>query len=488
VAKPIYEHYDDLMKGRISRRDFFKRSAAAGAATPLILNYLNNPGSASAAPNKHFSLTRAMGQAAKLTPPAQGSGGGDPLVFRGWNYRPEVVQDNTSKFNTQYEENVDYQTITGDYISIMENFHVANQPLDMAYANPATLYRWSIPGWVHDYEQWWDLDDAKGEMYDGVRSSLSINDKLYGLPYFVSIRGTMAANNAVLSKGGITPDLYPKTWAELYDQMRQFKKDGVTEGPPFLPHWFAAGVWFGVSWGYLLECLNTGAVLFDDSNTPVFDDKSLETLVSWRKLLEDGIVPESVFTMGEADWIDAFAQGKYAYSPQQIYDLKVFNDPKASQIAGQVTAVPVVEQPWGIIDEGIYTVPARDDSDEKLARKYRLAGFFGYRDKEENGNLFVAKRWAIEAALNSGYKSILEDPEVIAAYNSWLPNPEMLTTLNGILNVGTFPKVWQTFWWEEWNAQAMTDLPKAILGQEKVETIHAGLKKLAEDLVARYQF
>src|SRR4051794_10752163 len=114
------------MKGRISRRDFFKRSAAAGAATPLILNYLNNPGSVSAAPNKHFSLTRAMGQTAKLTPPPQGSGGGDPLVFRGWNYRPEVVQDNTGKFNTQYGENVDYQTITGDYISIMENFHVAN--------------------------------------------------------------------------------------------------------------------------------------------------------------------------------------------------------------------------------------------------------------------------------------------------------------------------------------------------------------------------
>ena len=81
MAKPIYEHYDDLMKGRISRRDFFKRSAAAGAATPLILNYLNNPASASAAPNKHFSLTRTMGQAAKLTPPPQGTGGARRRYF-----------------------------------------------------------------------------------------------------------------------------------------------------------------------------------------------------------------------------------------------------------------------------------------------------------------------------------------------------------------------------------------------------------------------
>ena len=486
MTKPIYEHYDDLMKGRITRREFFKRAAAAGAATPLIVSYLNNPEAAAASARPRFSLTRAMAQADRLQPPGPDVDTSEQLVFRGWNYRPEVVQDNTSRFNDQFNENVDYQTITGDYIAIMENFHIAKQPLDMAYANPATLFRWSVPGWVHDYERWWNVDDARGEMYDGVRESFTINGKLYGLPYFVSARGTICANNAILSKAGITPDQYPKTWAELYEQCRQLKADGVVE-TPFLPHWFAAGVWFGVSWGYLLECLNTGAVLFDENNLPVFDDASLAMLEEWRRLLEEGIVPQGVFTMGEADYIDAFAKGTYAYSPQQIYDLKVFNDPAVSQIAGQVYAVPAVEQPWGLLDEGIYTVPARDDSDEKLARKYRLAGWFGYRDAEEGGELFVAKRWAIEAALNSGYRAILEDPEVIEAYNAWLPDPAMLQTLNGILEVCPFPRVWHTFWWEEWNAQAMTELPKAILGQAPVEEVHANLKRLAEELVERYQ-
>ena len=148
--------------------------------------------------------------------------------------------------------------------------------------------------------------------------------------------------------------------------------------------------------------------------------------------------------------------------------------------------MPVVEQPWGMIDEGIYSVPNRDDSDEKLARKYRLGGFFGYREDQDD-ELFVAKRWAIESALNSGYTAILEDPEVIAAYDAWLPEPGVLDTLNGILNAGQFPKVWQTFWWEEWNAPAMTELPKAILGQKPVEEVHAGLKTLAEELAERYQ-
>jgi multiple sugar transport system substrate-binding protein len=150
--------------------------------------------------------------------------------------------------------------------------------------------------------------------------------------------------------------------------------------------------------------------------------------------------------------------------------------------------VPVDGQPWGLIDEGIYTVPKRDtDTEEKLARKYRLAGFFGYRDQVEGGELYVAKRWAIEAALNSGYKEILQDPEVIEAYNEWLPNPELLPVIEGIVNAGQFPQVWQTFWWEEWNAQAMTELPKAVLGQTPVAEVHAGLKTLAEELVTRYQ-
>ena len=34
MTKPVHELYDDLLKGRITRRDFLRRAAAAGAATP----------------------------------------------------------------------------------------------------------------------------------------------------------------------------------------------------------------------------------------------------------------------------------------------------------------------------------------------------------------------------------------------------------------------------------------------------------------------
>ena len=71
---PRYKHYDDLMKGRIDRRTFIKRAAAAGATTPLIANWLSQPAAASYLPASHnrFSLTRAAAQSAKLAPPAEG--------------------------------------------------------------------------------------------------------------------------------------------------------------------------------------------------------------------------------------------------------------------------------------------------------------------------------------------------------------------------------------------------------------------------------
>jgi multiple sugar transport system substrate-binding protein len=485
--KPVHEHLDELLKGRIDRRAFFKRAAAAGAATPIISAYLANPVVAAHVPASYnrFSLTRAMAQGATISPPAERIDTSATLVFRGWNYLPGIVQENTNKFNEQYSENVNYRTITRDYVAVMENFHIANQPLDLAYCNPSTLYHWSVSGWVRDYEAWWNVETAKGEMYPGVLESMTVNGKLYGLPYFVSNRGTIMANNAVLSRAGINAAAYPKTWAELYDICRQLKADGAIQGPPLLPHWFTANAWFGISWGYVIECLNTGAILFDKNNVPVFDEASLDVLQEWRKLLEEQIVPERVFAMDEADYVDAFATGTYAFSPQQIYDLKVFNDPSKSQIAGQVAPVPVVDQPWGMIDEGIYAIANRDQFENRLARDYRLAGFFGYRDQVEGGELYVAKRWAIEAGLNSGYTAVLEDPEVIAAYNSWLPDPTMLDTINALMSAAAIPKVWQTSWFDQWNAQAMAELPKACLGQTPVPEVHAKLKKLAEDLYAR---
>ena len=72
MAKPIHELYDDYAKGRITRRDLLKRSAAAGVATSAIVSFLDNPQAAMATAKPRVSLTRMAGQTTKLQPPAAG--------------------------------------------------------------------------------------------------------------------------------------------------------------------------------------------------------------------------------------------------------------------------------------------------------------------------------------------------------------------------------------------------------------------------------
>ena len=72
----------------------------------------------------------------------------------------------------------------------MENFHIANQPLDLAYANPATLLPLvdsrlgaRLRSLVGSSKQ------PKRKCIHGVLESMTINGQLYGLPYFVSMPG-----------------------------------------------------------------------------------------------------------------------------------------------------------------------------------------------------------------------------------------------------------------------------------------------------------
>jgi ABC-type glycerol-3-phosphate transport system substrate-binding protein len=474
--------------GKLDRRDFLRRVTVLGGglAAMSVLSACGGRGAGAGA--------AARAQTPNLAAPPPGTLGGDQLVFRGWNYHPEVVEDNVARFNAMYDENVDYQTVSGDYPSIMAKMNINKQDLNFAYANNDDVFRWYMAGWAWDLEGYWNVEQVKKDLYPAWKDALSTKDgKLLGLPYFQSVRGTMCTNEELLQKVGITSQEYPKTWDELYDQAYQIKKAGVSD-TPLLPHWFATA-WFGISWGFEFECGNRGAVLFDQNGNPVFDDKCYAILDQWKTLLADGIVPREVFTMGETDYIDGFASGRYAYSPQQTYDSKVFNDPTRSKLAiggSNPNAkgskyVPVDKQPWGLINSGVYLNVKRPRQDDKsLERAYRLQEFYGYKDKD--GQLFVSKRWAVEQALNSGYPATLEDADVQAAYKTWMPDYEfMFPAMKSLLSAASAPAVWKRYFHSEWNTKATTQLSQAVLGQRGTKETLDDLKALAARLINKYQ-
>jgi multiple sugar transport system substrate-binding protein len=471
--EPVYVQLEKFKRGQITRREYLKRLVALGVATPAIIAYLD--GSASA-------------QDAPITPefPAQDVIDGEPIVFRGWAYEPTVVEDNVRIFEEQYTENVDYQTVSGDYDLIIDTMQINNETLDMFYGHEIGIGRYILQDKLLDYSSWWDFERAKAEMLPAFLEAWTWrgDGKLYGLPYFSSIRGTIMVNTALTEKAGID-QVQLTTWDDFYDLCRQMKADGVVEYP-LLNHWFATG--WATAWQFLWECQNRGIALFDfeDAYRPLFngEHESARVLEIWAGLFADGIHPESSFNMSEGGYVDGFATGDYMFSPQQTYDGKRLNDPALSQIAGLVDfATPPEGAPWGKIEQGGYLLPKRDRDNERLSRVFRHNGFFGYRDI--NDELFVAKRWAIDHALNSSYPAILEDPEVLAAYEQWMPGGERQFN-----DMGTYftQAEWNPFhqcpWFLEWQLIAKEELEAAILGdtapQDAMDNLYSGTNELYE--------
>jgi multiple sugar transport system substrate-binding protein len=363
-----------------------------------------------------------------------------------------------------------------------------NEPLDMFYGFPDSIGRYLSQDKLLDYGSWWDFETAKSEMYPNFVDAWTWRDgKMYGVPYFTGIRGSIVMNKALLSKAGIET-VQLTTWDDFYALCHQLKADGVAEYP-LLNHWF--GTFWATTWQFLWETHNRGIPLFDENDAyrPLFDENGdvVKMLETWRGLVADGVHPESSFGLGEGDYTDAFASGAYVFSAVQTYDARRMNDPARSQIPGQVDfATPPAGQPWGKSELGGYLLPKRDRSDQYLARVFRNNGYHGYRDA--NGVLAVAKRWAIEQALGSAYPEVLEDPDVIAAYGEWMPGGErQFTDMKTYFAQAQWDPFYHCPWQSEFLAIGQAEIEPAILGTQSPKDAVANLRAGADELYERFK-
>lgn len=461
---------------QVDRRKLLKKAGAAGAALAGV-GLLSATG---------VPLQSASAQSTLSPPdPNKDYTGEEPLTLNGWTYEVNFVKENVARFEEQNKEKVNYEVLSGDYPALMETKHINKSPLDVAYVLDTNFPRWAKAGWITDFEIWWDVESARADMYENVLNLLTIDGKLFALPYFTADSGIIATNQTILDKVGITREDYPQNWTQLYDQMRQVKQAGAAE-TPWLPKWI--NEWFGMPIGIYEEMINQGLELIDDEGTPIFDGTTehVRVLEDGKRAWDEGLIPQSVLTMTETDQIDGFASGQYAMSQQQIYDIEVFNRPERSKIAGQAFFVPPGDNFWGHLQAGMYTVANRGQEGERLARSFRLAGWNGYKDNE--GELYVAKRWAINRALNSGYRAILEDPEVIEAYRKWMPDPDtMLADMNRSMEIVEPLKMTRRVWFQEWSSKAREVLPNVMLGNITPTDALSQLRQEADQLREKYK-
>ncbi len=378
----------------------------------------------------------------------------ETVYMRGWAYKPEIVQENVDLYNQELSGNVDYATITGNYPSIIENRLIAGDDIDLFYANPFMVYRLNGGGYSMTVDEAMPdkVDEIKTAMYPNILEAFSNSEgELLGLSYFVSVRGTMHVNMKMMRELGIPEEDWPKNWDDLYDLMHVLKNDHGIE-TPYLPHWF--NEYYGIGWHFTFEVLNRGGAFADpETHVPVLsttDGPAYETLKDWKEAWNSGLVPESVLTMRESDYVEAWTSGKYAISPQQIYDLAPFNDPERSAIAGEVTLLPYNGQSWGFVDAGLYVLSNRDRSSDAQEDSSRFFEWYGYKD--HNGDFFVADKWVDESILFSGYKSVMENPRTAEYITAQLARPEDYTTMLEVYSHAPYPNgIWKVIWSSEFD-------------------------------------
>ena len=389
---------------------------------------------------------------------------GQTVFFRGWQYKTDVVQSNVDRYNTEMGGKVDYATVTGDYPAIMEQNLIAGAELDLLYANPATAVRYFNGGWVLPAEELPNIAEIKADMYPNILEAWSYQGKLLGLSYFVSTRGVMHVNLAAYEKAGMSDADFPKNWDELYAQLPKLKEAGYAQ--PFLPHWI--NEWYGISWAFVFEVMNRGGQLADpETHAPLLTtDESgpaYKTLAAWKQIWNDKLVPEEVLTYNESAYIDAYASGRYVYSPQQLYDLETFNRKDRSQIAGKASLLPYQGQSWGLLDSAVYLMTNRQREAAHTDDVKKFASWYGYKD--QNGEVYVGNRWMQESMLFSGYKSVMESEAAKRRMEGALARPEDVKAVLEVYAATPYPKgVWAVVWSEEFNSWLKETLQNFVTG------------------------
>ena len=410
---------------------------------------------------------------------------GQPVFFRGWQYKTDVVQENIARYNNTMNGKVDYATVTGDYPALMEQSLMAGAELDLLYANPSQAGRYFDGGWIMPAEELPGIEEIKADLYPNIRDAWTYKGKLLGLSYFVSTRGAMHVNLAAYEKAGLTDAQFPKTWDELYEQINALKDKGLAQ--PYLPAWF--NEWYGISWAFVFEVLNRGGQFADESHKPILDTEetgpAYRTLAAWKKVWNDKLVPEEVLTYNESAFIDAYASGRYAFSPQQLYDLETFNRKDRSQIAGKASLLPAQGQSWGLLDNAMYLMTRRQRPDALTEDVKKFVSWYGYKD--DTGQIAVGQRWMQESMLFSGYRSVTESPEAQERIRRSLARPQDVEAVLGVFKATPYPKsIWNVVWAEELNSWMKETLQNFLTEDGDIAEVLEGVNEQIEELNEKY--
>ncbi|QBR49568.1 extracellular solute-binding protein [Erwinia sp. QL-Z3] len=184
--------------------------------------------------------------------------------------------------------------------------------------------------------------DEKAKVFDGAWSTVSWNNKQWGMPWILDTK-YLYYNKAMLAKAGIKEP--PKTWAQVMEQSQILKEKGIVKYPL---------VW---SWSQAeaLVCDYTtlvsafGGQFYKDGKLTFSDAGSVKAVDYMKTSLDKGVTNPNSREYLEEDVRKVFSNGDAAFALNWTYMYNMANDPKQSKVAGDVGIVPAPSEKAGAV-------------------------------------------------------------------------------------------------------------------------------------------
>ncbi len=462
---------ESLLRAKLTKRRFLTSATALGTL-PLVAAVLN----ACSPPPPPSAAAPTAAPAAGGGAPAQAQGpASGPLKFVGWQYHPEIVEQNVNTFKQLYNEDVSYQLVPGEYHAIAETKLIGGEHFDMMYSEEDHLVRWMKASWIKDIDAMPGAKDMAKLMYpSNVKDLTTPEGKLGGLPYY-------SGHNAFIYNDQHTSQLQnfkpPTTWQEVMDVSKELKAKKIADYP-YLSAWYRT--WASLSWSLFSIWYSEGEPVFDDNFDPTFKDGGVafQKVLEWHKsMFDQGLVQPDILTLQE-EALPEYQTGRHTFMVLHDYDQKTMNDPKQSKAAGSVkNALMPGKTHETFIWTAMYLMGGKPISDE---RAWNMMQFFG--GKAKDGQYHVAKRWALDFGLGTAWKEVVEDPEVVAQWKTWRD----LDTTTKQINTSRGRGISKALWFPEWDMYMMGAVQDYIQGKTEIGALIKDLYDKAVALKKQY--
>ena len=256
------------------------------------------------------------------------------VELTGWPYQVDVVRENLGRFTSQSGLSATFNPFpSNEYHTKMVASFTSGTNFDVVYVRDSFLAEWAAAGWIVPLTGLPKVDEYMADLPQGIIEQMSFEGEVYGLPYY-SGNSVFVYNERILKQAGINAP--PKTWDELMDQAKTIKQKGILDHP----------IIFGLAANENsilrnLEIISAGfgGRFFNDKLEPVFQEnnsavkKTLQWLADGMKA---GVITRASMSQGDGE-IDQFMRsGTAAFSIVTDYEMKVLNDPKKSNEAGNI--------------------------------------------------------------------------------------------------------------------------------------------------------